>query len=77
MIMLSHFIQDDFGAVTVDWVALTAGILVVGIMSVYAIYDGDGMDNILINIEDSLLGINQSATLAAVAIAGGSSVNPN
>lgn len=74
---LLHFIQNDSGAVTVDWVALTAGILVVGIMTVYAIFDGDGMDNLLTNIEDSLLGINQSTTLAAVVIPGGSSVNPN
>ena len=77
MIKLSHFIEDDFGAITVDWVALTAGILLVGIMTIYAIYGGDGMDNILTNIEDTLLEINQSTTLAAVVISGGSSVNPN
>lgn len=35
-----HFLRDDAGAVTIDWVALTAGILLLGIMVVYAIFNG-------------------------------------
>ena len=33
------FLADEDGAITVDWVALTAGILLVAIMVVYAIYN--------------------------------------
>lgn len=32
------FLSDDSGAVTIDWVALTAGILLLGIAVVYAIF---------------------------------------
>ncbi len=35
-----EFLRDDTGAVTIDWVALTAGILLLGIMVVYAIFNG-------------------------------------
>jgi hypothetical protein len=38
--MLSKFLGDDQGAVTIDWVALTAGILLLGIAVVYGIFDG-------------------------------------
>ena len=34
-----EFFRDDTGAVTIDWVALTAGILLLGIMAVYAIFN--------------------------------------
>jgi len=34
-----NFLSDDAGAVTIDWVALTAGILLLGIMVVYAIFN--------------------------------------
>ena len=35
---LENFIGDDAGAVTVDWIVLTSGILLVGIVTIYAIY---------------------------------------
>lgn len=38
--MLSKFLSDDAGAVTIDWVALTAGILLLGIAVVYGIFEG-------------------------------------
>jgi hypothetical protein len=37
MTKFTKFLSDDAGAVTVDWVALTAGVLILGIMVVYAI----------------------------------------
>lgn len=37
---IDFFIGDETGAVTVDWVALTAGVLLVGIVAVFAIYGG-------------------------------------
>jgi hypothetical protein len=38
--MLSKFMGDDTGAVTIDWVALTAGILLLGIAVVYGVFEG-------------------------------------
>ena len=35
-----EFFRDETGAITIDWVALTAGILLLGIMVVYAIFNG-------------------------------------
>lgn len=36
----TKFLSDESGAVTIDWVALTAGILLLGIATVYAIFNG-------------------------------------
>ena len=38
--MLRRFLGDDTGAVTIDWVALTAGILLLGIAVVYGVFEG-------------------------------------
>lgn len=38
--MLRKFIGDETGAVTIDWVALTAGILLLGIAVVYGVFEG-------------------------------------
>ncbi len=37
--MFSFFLHDDRGAITVDWVALTAGILGLGIAVVYTVFE--------------------------------------
>jgi len=34
------FLRDETGAVTIDWVALTAGVLLLAIVLVFAIFDG-------------------------------------
>lgn len=36
--LVKSMLRDESGAVTVDWVALTAGILLLGIAVVYAIF---------------------------------------
>lgn len=36
---LVRLLRDDTGAVTVDWVALTAGVIVVGIIVVFSIFN--------------------------------------
>ena len=38
MTMFTKFLRDESGAVTIDWVALTAGIMLLGIVLVYAIF---------------------------------------
>lgn len=37
MTIFTKFLRDDSGAVTLDWVALTAGILLLGIAVVYGV----------------------------------------
>lgn len=37
-----NFVADKSGAVTVDWVALTAAVVIIGIGITYAVFDGGG-----------------------------------
>ncbi len=53
MTIFTKFLSDDAGAVTIDWVALTAGILLLGIMVVYAIFNG-GVSKLVSNINETL-----------------------
>jgi hypothetical protein len=53
MTRLSKFINDGAGAVTVDWVAVTASILLLGIAVVYSIYN-DGVAPAATAIESTL-----------------------
>ena len=39
MTKFMNFLRDETGAVTIDWVALTAGILLLGITLVYSIFN--------------------------------------
>ena len=56
MIKFTKFLNDDAGAVTIDWVALTAGILLLGIMVVYAIFN-NGVANLVSNVNSTLANI--------------------
>lgn len=42
--VLQKFLNDKSGAVTIDWVALSAAVLMVGIAALYAIYTNDFAD---------------------------------
>ena len=48
-----NFLRDESGAVTIDWVALTAGILLLGITLVYAIFN-NGVGDLAGNINSNL-----------------------
>ncbi len=63
------FLGDDAGAVTIDWVALTAGILLLGIMTVYAIFN-NGVSSTVDNANNMLTGISGETTLETVCIGG-------
>ena len=39
--LINKFLSDKSGAVTVDWVALTAAVVVIGIALVYAVFGAD------------------------------------
>ena len=56
MTKFTKFLGDDAGAVTIDWVALTAGILLLGIMVVYAIFN-NGVKNLVNNVNSTLTGV--------------------
>ncbi len=51
--LLRRFRSDDTGAVTIDWVALTSGMLLLGIMVVYSIFDG-GVNSLVTGINNTL-----------------------
>jgi len=61
------FLSDDAGAVTIDWVALTSGVLVVGFIVVYAIYN-DGVISLVDNVDDLLTGISVEQNLGTVTM---------
>ncbi len=72
MTKFTKFLSDDTGAVTIDWVALTAGILLLGIMVVYAIFN-NGVAKLVSNVNDTLAGITTDVNLSNVVIPGGGS----
>lgn len=50
---VTSFLRDDSGAVTIDWVALTAGILLLGIAVVSGIFTG-GVSHLTSDINATL-----------------------
>ena len=53
MKLYGEFFRDETGAVSVDWVALTSGLLLLGIIIVYAIFNG-GVSSLVGNINEML-----------------------
>ncbi len=56
MTTFTKFFSDDTGAVTIDWVALTAGIMLVGIIAAYSIFSR-GVAPLAVNISSTLAGL--------------------
>jgi len=71
MTKFTKFLSDDAGAVTIDWVALTAGILLLGIMVVYAIFN-NGVSTLVSNVNSTLSGVSSDVSLETVVIGGSS-----
>ncbi len=65
MTKFTEFLSDDVGAVTIDWVALTAGILLLGIMVVYAIFN-NGVASLVSNVNSTLAGVTTNVSLGSV-----------
>ena len=63
--IFTKFLSDDAGAVTIDWVALTAGILLLGIMVVYAIFN-NGVASLVSNVNSTLSGITTSVDVGTI-----------
>lgn len=64
MTIFSMFLRDEDGAVTIDWVALTAGILLLGIAVVYAIFR-NGVAPLVDTIEANLSTAGSGVTTGA------------
>jgi hypothetical protein len=69
MTNFAKFFSDDAGAVTVDWIALTAGVTILGIMVVYAIYN-TGVSLLVKNVDSTL-------TVVSLGLDAGSAENLN
>jgi uncharacterized membrane protein len=67
---LRRFAENESGAVTVDWVALTAGIIVVGLAIVWYIMD-NGVDVLAGKIVTGLAAIDPSTTTGAPPVIDG------
>ena len=73
---LRRFVADKSGAVTVDWVALTAAVVIIGIGVVYAVFSNgdDGVAGLVTNLNQQLgvAGSNISGSLGSLPTSGGS-----
>jgi Flp pilus assembly pilin Flp len=49
----TKFLTDDTGAITIDWVALTAGILLLGMITVFSIFN-NGVSPVASEINSAL-----------------------
>ncbi len=67
MTKFTKFLSDDAGAVTIDWVALTAGVLLLGIMVVYAIFN-NGVSSLVSNVNSTLEGVTTNISIGTVDI---------
>ena len=60
---VDRFFRSDNGAVSVDWVGLTAGIAVIGVSLTYALFDG-GVASTAHSINAALEATNASVSLS-------------
>ncbi len=65
MTKFTKFLSDDAGAVTIDWVALTAGVLLLGIMVVYAIFN-NGVSVLVVSVNSTLEGVSSNVNIGTV-----------
>lgn len=73
---LRRFGANKSGAVTVDWVALTAAVVIIGIALVYALFSNgdDGVAGLVTNLNQQLgvAGSNLSGAVGGFPTSGGS-----
>ncbi len=69
MTKFTNFLSDDAGAVTIDWVALTAGILLLGIMVVYAIFN-NGVQSLVENVNSTLSSVSTGVNVGTLTFTG-------
>jgi len=67
MTKFEMFLSDDAGAVTIDWVALTAGILLLGIIVVYSIFN-NGVSSLVSKVNSTLSGVVVSVNTGSLSL---------
>ena len=65
MAKFTEFFSDDAGATTIDWLVLTAGILLLGIMVVYTI-GNDGVSKITSKFDPALSGEGANVVIGTI-----------
>ena len=65
MIKSTKFLSDDAGTVTVDWIALTSGVLIVGVIVVYAIYN-NGVASAVMGIDSTLVSVSTDLDVGTI-----------
>lgn len=73
--MVRKFLKDESGAVTIDWVAITAGVLLLGIALVYGIFN-NGVSSTATSINANLSGVALAAVGSAPQLNGGFGAAP-
>ena len=69
MAKFTEFLNDDVGAVTIDWVALTSAILLLGIMVVYSIFNG-GVISLVSSVNSTLVGVRTDVDVGPLTFGG-------
>ena len=67
MTKFPEFFDDDAGAVTIDWITLTAAIILLSIVIIYAIYN-NGLPTLVPNINEALAGEPANVFLGTITI---------
>ena len=65
MTKFNKFLSDNAGAITVDWVALTAVVLLLGIMVFYAI-GNDGVSKVTSKFKPTLSGESANVIIGTI-----------
>ncbi len=67
MTIFTEFFGDDTGAIAIDWVTLTAAVLLLGIMIAYAIYE-HGWSAMVPNVNNSLGGEATTVVIGTIEV---------
>lgn len=63
----TEFVSDDAGAITIDWLPLTAGIVLLGVLVAYAIFNGS-MKPMVSNYNLALEGDSTNVVLGEIVL---------
>ena len=62
-----RFIRDESGVVTVDWVALTGGLVMLGLAVVYSIF-GTGAEPLVLTVSETLASHSTDVTIPSTPV---------
>ena len=65
MAKFTEFFSDDAGATTIDWLVLTAGILLLSIMILYSIFN-NGVSKMTSNLNPALSGEGANVVIGTI-----------